>query len=151
MGKVLVGPSAVIKVDNVTVGLFDSCNWAVNHGAEAIHILGRFSPAEIALTSYEAITVNCSGFRIVGNGGHILPKVPKLQDLLNLEGVTISIVDRQHPEKPIMTVIGCVPVNYATGVNAKATSRIQVTYLGLKHFDESSDSQDESAGASNLP
>ena len=50
------------------VGIFDSCSYSVNIGAEAIHILGRFSPDEITQTSYEAVQVSCSGFRIIGNG-----------------------------------------------------------------------------------
>lgn len=147
--KVFTGARAVVKVDNVPVGVFDSCSYAINIGAEAIHILGRYSPAEITQTSYEAVTVNCSGFRIIGNGGHILPKMPKLQDLLNLENITLSMIDRQDSEKPIMDVKNCIPISYSTGANAKATSRIQVTYMGTHASDESG-AQDE-GGAVNLP
>jgi len=151
MGKIFNGPRAKVYVDNQLVGLFDSCNYAVAHGTEAQYILGRFSAAEITLTSYEPVTVNCSGFRIIGHGGHKLPAVPKLQDLLNLEGVTLTIVDRQGgSDRPVMSVIGCIPANYATGANAKQSSRIQVTYIGLRHSDEEGD-QDESAGATDLP
>lgn len=153
MGKVFTGSRAKVYVDNVLVGIFDSCNYAVNHGAEPIHVLGRFSPAEIAVTSYEAVTVNCSGFRLIGNGGYILPKVPKLQDLLQLEGITLTMVDRDINSgadgKPTMVVQNCVPVNYSTGANAKATSRIQITYIGTHAYDESG-AQDE-GDAVNLP
>ena len=149
--KVFTGARAKVYVDNVLVGIFDSCSYAVNVGAEPIHILGRYSAAEIAQTSYEAVTVNCSGFRIIGNGGHILPKMPKLQDLLQLETVTLAMVDRQSPANsdPIMTVQNCIPVSYSTGANAKATSRIQITYLGTHASDESG-AQDE-GDAVNLP
>jgi len=148
--KVMTGARAIVKVDNVIVGLFDSCSYAVNIGAEAIHILGRYSPAEITQTSYEAVTVNCSGFRIIGNGGHLLPKVPKLQDLLNLENVTLTMVDRQSKDgESIMDVKNCIPISYSTGANAKATSRIQVTYMGTHAADEAG-AQDE-GGAVNLP
>lgn len=151
MAKVFTGARAVVSIDNVIVGVFDSCTYAINIGAEPIHILGRFSPAEIAQTSYEAVTVNCSGFRVIGNGGHVLPKVPKLQDLLALEGITLSMSDRQGEagDEPILTVHNCVPINYSTGANAKATSRIQVTYLGTHAADESG-AQDE-GDAVNLP
>ena len=134
----MVGARAKIYVNNVLVGLFDSCSYAVNVGAEPIHTLGRFSPNEIVPTSYEAVTINCSGFRIIGNGGHILPAFPRLQDLLNLESVTLSVTDRQSGDT-ILNVAGCVPVNYSTGYNAKATSRIQVTYLGIKAEEEIGD------------
>jgi hypothetical protein len=152
IAKTMTGARAKIFVDNVLVGLFESCSYSVNVGAEPIHLLGRFSAAEIVPTSYEAVTLNCSGFRLIGNGGHILPKMPKLQDLLKLESITISVIDRESDagSEPILTVQGCVPVSYSTGYNAKATSRIQVTYMGIKASDESG-SQDESAGASNLP
>lgn len=156
--KVFTGARAKVYVDNVLVGIFDSCSYAVNIGAEPVHILGRYSPAEITQTSYEAVTVNCSGFRVIGNGGHVLPKVPKLQDLLQFEYITLALLDRQganteggtNPNnEPVMTVQNCVPINYSTGANAKATSRVQVTYLGTHASDESG-AQDEGDGV-NLP
>ena len=149
--KVFTGARAKVYVDNVLVGIFDSCTYAVNIGAEAIHILGRYSPAEITQTSYEAVTANCSGFRIIGNGGHVLPKMPKLQDLLNLETVTLAMIDRQGAQNdpPVMVVQNCIPINYSTGANSKATSRIQITYMGTHASDESG-AQDE-GGAVNLP
>jgi hypothetical protein len=156
--KVFTGARAKVYVDDVLVGVFDSCSYAVNVGAEPIHILGRYSPAEITPTSYEAVTVNCSGFRVIGNGGHVLPKVPKLQDLLQLEYVKLDLLDRQgdtaegggnSDNRPVMTVENCVPINYSTGANAKATSRIQVTYLGTHAYDESGDQNE--GGAVELP
>ena len=147
--KVFTGARAKVYVDDVLVGIFDSCTYAVNIGAEPIHILGRFSPDEITQTSYEAVSVNCSGFRIIGNGGSVLPKFPKLQDLLNLESVTLAMIDRQSAagSEPIMTVQNCIPISYSTGANAKATSRIQITYLGTHHSDEEGP-QDEGDGVS---
>lgn len=148
--KVFTGARAKVYVDNVLVGIFDSCTYAVNIGAEAIHILGRYSPAEITQTSYEAVTANCSGFRIIGNGGHVLPKMPKLQDLLQLETVTLAMVDRgSESNDPVMVVQNCIPISYSTGANAKATSRVQITYMGTHASDESG-AQDE-GGAVNLP
>lgn len=149
--KVFTGARAKVYVDNVLVGMFDSCSYSVNIGNEAIHTLGKYSAQEITQTSYEAVTVNCSGFRLIGNGGHVLPKVPKLQDLLQLECVTLSMVDRQADAnaEPIMTVVNCLPVSYSTGANAKATSRIQITYVGT-HVSDESGAQDE-GGAVNLP
>lgn len=146
---VMTGARAKVYVDNVLVGIFDSCSYAVNVGAEPIHILGRYSPSEVTHTSYEAVSVNCSGFRLIGNGGHQLPKMPKLQDLLNLEYVTLSIIDRQSGGDPIMTVQNCIPISYSTGYQARQTSRIQVTYLGTHASDESG-AQDE-GGAVSLP
>lgn len=149
--KTMVGARAKVYVDNVLVGLFDSCDYSVSVGAEPIHVLGRYSPAEITPTSYEAVSLSCSGFRLIGNGGHLLPKMPKLQDLLNLETVTIAVTDRQSAANaaPILVVQNCVPVSYGTGYSAKATSRIRITYMGTVAYDESG-IQDE-GDAVNLP
>lgn len=147
--KVFVGARAKVFVDNVLVGIFDSVDYSVNVGAEPIHLLGRYGPAEITPTSYEAVSLNCSGFRLIGNGGHILPKMPKLQDLLNLESVTLSVSDRQKPDVPILVAQNCIPVSYSTGYSAKATSRIRVSYLGTKASDEAGDQSE--AGATELP
>lgn len=152
--KVFTGARAIVKVDNVPIAIFDSCSYAVNVGAEAIHILGRYSPAEIAQTSYEAVTVNCSGFRIIGDGDgnvHNKAKMVTLKGLISLEGVTLSMVDRQDNSKSIMEVRNCIPISYSTGANAKATSRIQITYMGTAHNDEATSGNDEGDGAVNLP
>lgn len=146
--KTLNGSRAVISVDNQVVGIYSSCSYGANLVNEPIHILGRFGPDEIAVTGYQAISVQCSGFRVVGNGAHVLPKFPKLQDLLNLGTVTISIKDRQTGEL-IMTVTGAVPVSYSTGVQSQATSQVSVTYVGTKLSDEEGDQ--EEAGAVSLP
>jgi len=135
------GGRAKLYVGESLVGFFDSCNYTVSHGAQPVHILGRFSPAEIAVTSYEAVTVNVSGFRVVGHGAFVLPKVPKLQDIINLESIVLTLVDRKTGQK-IMTVQNCVAINYSSGSNAKDISRIQITYLGTNLSEEDGD-QDE--------
>lgn len=148
--KTMNGARFKLYVKNVLCGIFDSCSYAINVGAEPVHLLGRFGPAEIVPTSYEAVTVNCSGFRLIGNGAHILPAMPRLQDLLNLEDVQLVGVDRQDTtNKPILTVDGCIAINHSGGYNAKATSRIQVTYLGIKASDESGEQSE--VGAVELP
>lgn len=149
MAKVFTGARARVSIDGQTVGLYESCTYGANIGVEPIHILGKFGPTEITPTSYEAIQVNCSGFRVIDQGAHILPKFPRLEDLLNLQGITITITDRQNPDKVIMTVIGCVPTSYNTGVNARSTSRIQISYTGLKLTDESGDQSE--VNATDLP
>jgi hypothetical protein len=146
--KVLTGARAKVYVNNKLVGIYETATYNMNIGTEPIHLLGRYSPDEITPTSYEAVTVNCTGFRVVGQGPHVLPAVPKLQDLLNLEAVTLAIVDRQSG-KTILTAIGCVPNSYNGNHNARATSRVTVNYTGLRLSDEAGD-QDE-GGAVSLP
>lgn len=146
--KVMTGSRAKVYVNNQLVGIYETCTYNVSIGTEPIHLLGRYSPDEIAPTSYEAVTISCSGFRVVGQGPHILPAVPKLQDLLTLEALTLAVVDRQTG-KTILTAIGCVPTGYNGNHNARATSRVSVNYTGLRISDESG-SQDE-GGAVSLP
>lgn len=146
--KVMVGARAKVFVDNQLVGIFESCNYNTNVGVEAIHLLGRYSPDEITPTSYEAVTLQCAGFRVIGAGVHTLPKFPKLQDILNLEAVTITVEDRQS-KLAILTVIGCIGTSMNGNHNARATSRVTVSYTGLRLSDESG-AQDE-GGAVSLP
>ena len=111
--------------------------------------LGRYSANEISVTSYEAVQVSCSGFRIIDQGVHVLPKAPQLQDLLLLESVQIEVEDRQTGQN-VMIVKNCVPSNWGEGQQAKGTTRFNITYIGTVLSDESGD-QDESGGATSLP
>lgn len=146
--KVMVGARAKVYVNNQLVGIYENVNYNVNITTEPIFLLGRYSPDEITPTAYEAVTLSCSGFRVVGQGPHVLPAVPKLQDLLTLEAVTMAVVDRQTGTT-ILTAIGCVPNSYSGSHNSRATSKIQINYTGLRISDESGD-QDE-GGAVSLP
>lgn len=148
MSKTVTGGRAKVYVNNQLVGIFESCTISNTTGTEPIHILGRYSPDEIAITSQEAVNVNCSGFRVVGEGKHILPRVPRVQDLLNFEPFTIVVTDRQTGEA-MESVFGCVPNSNNTNYNAKATSRVNVSYVGILNSDESG--AQEEGGAVSLP
>ena len=142
--KTLTGNRAKVYVDGALVGIFDSCNYSTSLGTEGIFILGATSAREIAITSQELISLNCSGFRVVGSGVHILPKYPKLGDLLNFTGVTITVVDRATGVQ-VLTALNCVPNNTSENYNAKAVSKINVSYTGIRGFDESGDSDESDA------
>lgn len=147
--KTMVGARAVVRVDRDVVGIFDSCQYGANIGTEPIHTLGRYSPSEISVTSYEAVQVSCSGFRIVDQGVHVLPKAPKLQDLLLLEGVQLEVQDRQTGAN-IAVVRNCVAQSWSEAQQAKGTTRFNITYIGTVLADESGD-QEESQGYTDLP
>lgn len=149
MSKVVTGARAKVYIDNVLVGIFESCTISNATGLEAIHLLGRFTPDEIAITSKEAVNIACSGFRVVGQGKHVLPKVPKIQDLIGFEPFTMTIVDRQTGAT-METILGVVPSTDNTNYNAKATSRVNINYMGIRASDESG-AQDEGTGAVSLP
>ncbi len=149
MSKVVTGSRAKVYIDNKLVGIFESCTIANATGTEAIHLLGRYTPDEITITSKEAVNVTCASFRVVGQGKHVLPKVPKVQDLLGFNPFTITVVDRQTGAT-METILGCVPSSDNTNYNAKATSRVNINYIGIRASDESG-AQDEGNGAVSLP
>jgi len=147
--RTMTGARAKVRVDGNIVGIFDSCQYGANVGTEPIHLLGRYSPDEISINSYEAVSVSCSGFRVVGNGVHTLPAAPKLQDLLQFETVQLEVEDRQSGQN-IATVKNCVPVSWGEAQQAKGTTRINISYIGTVLSDEDGD-QEESDGATTLP
>jgi len=149
MSNTMTGARARVKVAGQYIGVFDSCSYGGNIGTEPIHTLGRYSPAEISVTSYEAVSVSCSGFRIIDQGVHTLPAAPKLQDLLNFESIQLEVEDRKTG-KTIAIVKNCVPSNWGENQQAKGTTRFNITYVGTVLSDESGD-QDESSGASTFP
>jgi len=146
--KILSGARAQLIVNGRIVGLFTSCSWGVAYDAIPSYILGRFSPAEITYAGQEAISVQATGFRIIDNGAYVAAALPKLQDLLTHQDISLSILDRQT-NKEIMTVVGVRPVGYSTDVSARSVSSFQVSFLGLRSEDESGN-QGESSGASDL-
>ena len=73
------GSRALLSINGVAVGIFANCSYGVRYDANPVFILGRFNPAEIALTGQEAIEVQCSGFRVVDNGPYKVASVPKLR------------------------------------------------------------------------
>lgn len=154
--KVITGGRSVVSITDASgntqvIGVFESCQVNESLSTEDIHILGRYSPDEITVTAYNAVTANCSGFKVYGHGAKILGKFPKLADLLTLGPVTLSVADRQNPTGAAMvTIIGCVPDTNGTNFNAKSTSRINISYKGLQLADESTQGDGE-AGAVSLP
>jgi hypothetical protein len=175
--KVLTGSRAIIRIDGAIVGIFETCTYNMNIGTEPIHILGAYASQEITPTSYEAVTLSCSGFRVVGAGpymgspsaqkasgvttdqagysdGSTLssntgPSVPMLQDLMSADAITITVTDRQTGAV-ILTAQNCIGNSYNGNHNARATSRVTINYTGTVMFDESG-SQTEAQGASSLP
>lgn len=127
------------------IGIFNNVSYGVRYDATPIHVLGRFSAAEIVLSGMEAINISASGFRVVDNGPYRVASVPMLQELLHHEDITITLYDRQT-EKEIMTVVGVRPVGYNTSVAARGLQDLSVEFMGLRLSDESG-GQDESPGA----
>ena len=117
-------------------GVFDTVSRAKGLGTEAIHTLGQYSAREIAITSYNEVTVNCSGFRVVGAGTTVLGNFPTLGELLNYQACTIKVVDRQTGDT-LLVVTGAVPTSDNENYSARATTKTSLSYTGIAAFDES--------------
>lgn len=145
--KTMHGSRAQVMIDGQVIGIFNNVSYGVKYDANAIYVLGAFSAQEIVLSGMEAISVDCSGFRVVDNGPYNVASVPRLQDLLNHEDITLAIFDRQSG-KQIMTVIGVRPTGYSTSVAARGLQDLSVNFMGLRLSDENDpNGQDESPGA----
>lgn len=120
----------------VLAGVFESVNYTKGLGVEDIHTLGAYAPREIAITSYNAVTLSCAGFRVIGKGTTVLGKFPRLADILSYQGVVIKVVDRQSGDT-MLVATGCVPNSENGNHNARATSRMTINYMGIAIFDES--------------
>jgi hypothetical protein len=149
--KVMNGSRAKMAINGKVVGLFTSCSYGVALDANPVYIMGAHAPVEIGLTGQEAISVTATGWRVVDSGPHALTSegsaasVPKLQELLTHNDITLSILDRLTG-KEIMTVTGVRPTGYSTTINSRGLQDLTVNFLGLRIADESG-GQNESKGS----
>jgi hypothetical protein len=149
--KTVTGGRAVVLSDGIPVGIFDSVTLNESLTLEDIHTLGKFSAQEIVMTSYESVKINVSGFRVYGSGVKKLGQFPTLADLLNLGTITLAVQDRQNPAgAPLATVVNCVLETNNVNYNARATSKVNLTYRGTILTDESTVGDGET-GATTFP
>lgn len=149
--KTITGGRTVVISDGAPVGIYDSVT--INEGLtlEDIHTLGKYGPQEIVATAYNAVTVNCSGFRVYGSGVKKLGQFPTLADLISLGTITLAIQDRQNPNgAPLATIVNCVPETNNVNFNARASSKVNLTFRGTALTDESTQG-DAELGASSYP
>jgi hypothetical protein len=119
------------------IGIFNNVSYGLTYDAQPVYILGRYSPAEIDYTAQEPVSITASGWRVIDHGAHVEGKVPKLQDLLNHEYLTLTIVDRQNPTKNIATFRNVRPTGYSTTISARNLEEISVSFVGIFVDDES--------------
>lgn len=130
------------------VGLFSDISYSLTYTAAPADILGRFSAAEVDYTGVELVDISATGWRIIGQGPHAAAAVPKWQDLLLHDYLTLQVLDRATKEV-IATIEKVRPLGYSTSIAAKQLTQIPVRYVGIIVSDESG-ANSESAGASDL-
>jgi len=143
--KVMSGARGQLFIEGQLIGIFSDVSYGVDIDVAPAFVLGRFSPSELTVTGQEAISINATGWRIVGQGPYVSAGVPKLQDLLTADDITISLYDRETGQF-IMTVVGCRSTGWNTTLNSKAQQTVTVRFLGLR-LDDESGSQGESSNA----
>ena len=140
MSKTITGGMALLYLPDITgnlvlAGSFDTVSRGKGLSVEAIHTLGQYSAREVAITAYNEVTVNCSGFRVADSSTTVIGKFPRLQDLLNYQAVTIKVVNRQTGET-LLVVTGAVPTSDNENYSARATTKTSISYTGIAAFDE---------------
>lgn len=131
------------------IGIFSTISWGLNYDVQPVFLLGRHGADELVYTAQEPIQVNCSGFRVVGNGAHKLAKMPNTKDLLTHEYIQLVIADRQTG-RDIAKIHSVRPVSYSTSINARNLEEISISYIGLLVDDEDTQLA-ERADATTLP
>jgi hypothetical protein len=156
--QVLTGARAYIQVGGKTVGIFANCTWSIRQDKVPAYILGRFNPAEIVPTSQEPVTLNLTGYRVVGRGPYSIPSgnpnmgmATTLANLLNEMDFSVTVIDRQSGRR-IFNAEACRVTGWSSGVSARGVSDIRLDVIGLRAYDESheKDGDEEKNGAVNL-
>lgn len=146
--KVLHGARAQVYVGGKLVGLLHNISYNVVYDTQDAYVLGRLSAAEIGYTAMEPVTGTLSGWRVVGNGPHIIG-LPQLKDLLTADYTQLVVIDRVT-NKRVSSITGVRLTGHSGGQAARQFSETVIPYKGLMYGDESV-SNIEPAGPSDLP
>ena len=144
MSKVLTGSRCVLRFTDVTtgqsnvVGIFESVTWSYNQEVDNPYILGSEVPQETTPLSFSPVSLNMSGFRLIGEGPYVAARFPKLQDFLTQTPFDVECYDRATGSL-VLKVKSCTSTSYSGGFNSRATSKISMTMVGLSTNDESGD------------
>ena len=134
--RAMSGPRAIVHVNGNAAGVFRSISYGVVYGTQAVHVLGRYSAADIDYTSMEPVSISLSGWRVIGAGPHDAFSVPHLSELLRHNYINITVVDRLTG-KTIANISNVRPTGYSTSINDKQLEEINVSAMGLLVSDES--------------
>lgn len=152
--KLMHGARAIMAVAGQVVGIFQSVNYQYALDVQVANILGRYTAAASEYTGVEPVQVSCTGWRVIDNGPFaVIGKngerlVPRLQDIVSAEDITITIYDRQDPTKKILEVLQCKSQGVSGGYSARSLSEISVNFIGLAMTDENAPEQGEVGGTS---
>jgi len=147
--KTMHGARASVYVNNKLVGIFNSLSYDYTLDLQPINILGRFSAAELVHTGAEPVSVRASGWRVVGQGPHVVAGVPTIQELLTTGYMEFVVFDRATNQR-VAKIHSVKSSGYATSFTAKTVQEITFNFTGLLVDDETV-TMSETPGASDLP
>jgi hypothetical protein len=107
--KMMSGARAIFRVNNRVIAFATNANYTIQIPHTAVNVLGRFTPARHEPTGAE-VSVACTVMRFTKKGGagnspqkkgseNVLPRI---QDILNTDTLSIEIIDRQTDETLLM-------------------------------------------------
>lgn len=131
------------------VGIYNNVSWNLTYDTQPVFIIGAYAPAAIENVAQEAVTISCTGWRVVGHGAHRTGRVPKLADLLTAEYIQFTIIDRQTNRR-IATIRDVRPGGYSTALSARQLEEMTMPYIGRFCDDEDTDNS-ERADSTTLP
>lgn len=146
--KVFHGARAQVFHKGKLVGLLHNISWNQIYDTQDAYVLGRLSVAEIGYTAMEPVTGTLSGWRVVGNGPHIIG-LPQLKDLLTSDYTELTVIDRVT-NKRVGSITGVRLTGQSGGAAARQFSETSIPYKGMMMGDESVTNV-EPAGSSDLP
>lgn len=148
--KVVHGARAQLIVGDINnsdarvVGVFNNVSLGLNYDVAPIYTLGNYAPQELVYTAQEAVNVEAAGFRVVDHGAQVDGKVPRLQDLINHEYISLAIQDRQTG-RTLYKIRDVRPVGYNTSMAARDVESMTIRFTG-RLIDEDNVSNDDTVG-----
>ena len=154
--KIMNGARAMVFLSSPSepspklVGIFTSISYGLQYDAQPAYTLGAFAPREIDYTAQEPVQIQASGWRVINNGPHIQALIPRLQDLLNHEYLTMTVLDRQT-DTVIATIKDVRPTGFQTPIANRQMVEQSFSFIGRLIGDETPDSGGDEPGAAVMP
>lgn len=138
--KVVNGARALVHITDQDgnqnlIGIFNSITYSVVLDVQPAFILGRFSAAELVNTAWEPVNISCGAWRVMNSGPWTTAKQYRLQDLLNADYISFTIVDRQTGST-IANIQNVRPSGWSTTITNRQLEEMTTTYVGILVDDE---------------
>ncbi len=155
--KVMSGARAKLNIvdpntgSTHAVGLFSNVSYHLTYETAPAFVLGRFAAVEVDYTSMDLIPITASGFRVIEHGPWVEAGLPKLQELLLSEYLTLDIFDRQAEAlgdtaaKPIAHFNNVRCTGFSTTISARNLEEITCSFVALTMDDESAANAEHSS------